>query len=192
MNDIPVWRGLTTPKPIKNHEFDKVWTCGDLIRSGDKYYIHPHSNRVTTEGELGKLIIMHEVIPGTIGLKAPYKTIHGTAIFDGDIVAYQGPLGFDDFSCVAVVHLGEYDQDGSGGEYPASKVYGWYVEIDHLSVIPDWANDDPDMFPECLHQQSLQKVANFCRVIGNIHADKHLLKAFAELHPDTDTAQTET
>lgn len=178
MSDNPVWRGLTTQKRIQNHAFNKVWTSGDLICSGDKYYIHPHSNHITTEGELGKLIVMHEVFPETIGLRAPYNTMHGIAIFDGDIVTYPGPQGYDDFSCVSVVHLGEYDQDGSGGEYSPCKVNGWYVEIDHFAIVPDWAQDDPYMFPWYLHQQSLQEVAGTCRVIGNIHADMHLLKAF--------------
>lgn len=194
MSDIPVWRGLTTPKPKKSDEFNSIWIEGDLIVSGGdkKCYIHPRSNRVIAEVSSGRLIVMHEVIPETVGMKAPYKTMCDTAIFDGDIVAYPGPLGYDDFSCVSVVHLGEYGQDGSGGEYPPHKVNGWYVEIDHFSIIPDWAQDDPTFFPEYLHQQSLQEVASTCRVIGNIHADKHLLKAFAELLPATDQAQAET
>lgn len=60
-----VFRAKTTSKQ-ENHEFNNVWVEGDLIRSGGKYYIHPIGNKVDVKGELGKIIIMHEVRPETI------------------------------------------------------------------------------------------------------------------------------
>lgn len=60
-----MFKGKTTRKQ-KGMEFDEVWVEGDLIHSGNKLYIHPVSNSVTVEGELGKLIVMHQVIPETV------------------------------------------------------------------------------------------------------------------------------
>ena len=59
-----VFRAKTTSK--HRSDFDNIWVEGNLIRSGEKYYIHPDGNRVSVKGELGKLIIMHEVLPETI------------------------------------------------------------------------------------------------------------------------------
>ena len=60
-----MYRGLTTKKE-NSHEFNETWVEGDLIHSGDKVYIHPVSNRVSVKGELGSLIVMHEVQPDTV------------------------------------------------------------------------------------------------------------------------------
>ena len=58
------FRALT----VKNsgREFNEVWVEGDLIHSKGKTYIHPISNAVTVKGEIGRLIIMHEVNPETV------------------------------------------------------------------------------------------------------------------------------
>lgn len=60
-----MYRGLTTKKE-NACEFNETWVEGDLIHSGDKVYIHPVSNRVSVKGELGSLIVMHEVQPDTV------------------------------------------------------------------------------------------------------------------------------
>lgn len=62
-----IYKGLTTKKN-DNGEFNETWVEGDLIHSGDKFYIHPISNKVKVENELGSIIIMHEVQPNTITL----------------------------------------------------------------------------------------------------------------------------
>ena len=53
---------------VKNNsrEFNEVWVEGDLIHSKGKTYIHPISNAVTVKGDIGRLIIMHEVKPETV------------------------------------------------------------------------------------------------------------------------------
>lgn len=66
MNREILFRAKTTKKNNPNHAFDEKWVEGDLIRSGGKYYIHPIGNKVSVEGELGKIIIMHEIDPGTL------------------------------------------------------------------------------------------------------------------------------
>lgn len=80
-----LFRGKTTSKGGK-HEFNNVWVEGDLIVSDGRYYIHPRSNRVRVEGELGKLIVMHEVVPETVGQHTGLKDVTGKMIFTGDIV----------------------------------------------------------------------------------------------------------
>lgn len=61
-----IFKAKTTKKDNSNHAFNNVWVEGDLIRSREKYYIHPIANAVDVDGELGRLIVMHEVIPETI------------------------------------------------------------------------------------------------------------------------------
>ena len=62
-----IYRAKTTPKD-GNQEFNEVWVQGDLIHSGNKVYIHPITNKVHVQGEIGKLIVMHEVIPETVSV----------------------------------------------------------------------------------------------------------------------------
>ena len=78
-----LFRGLTTRKPC-SHEFNYIWVEGDLIISDGKYYIHPRSNTVRVQGELGKLIVMHEVIPETVGQFTGLPDRKGKKIFVGD------------------------------------------------------------------------------------------------------------
>ena len=62
---MEIYKGLTTKKE-NSHEFNETWVEGDLIHSGEKVYIHPISNKVSVQGELGRLIVMHEVQPNTV------------------------------------------------------------------------------------------------------------------------------
>jgi hypothetical protein len=63
-----IYRAKTTKKEKERQEFNETWVKGDLIHSGGKLYIHPIGNRVTVKGELGRLIVMHEVQPETVCL----------------------------------------------------------------------------------------------------------------------------
>ena len=80
-----LWRGKTTPKP-NGEEFNNVWVKGDLIRSANRYYIHPVANAVKVQNELGRLIVMHEVDPLTLGRCIGSTDVKGNLIFEGDIL----------------------------------------------------------------------------------------------------------
>ena len=112
-----------------------------------------------------------EVDPSTVGQYTGLKDKNGKRIFEGDLVQYNT---FDDFSCCSAVKFGEYDQDGSSGEYTPSVCVGWYVEVCGFTC-PDWAEDDPIFFKDCQKQQNLLEVNEMCEVIGNIHDDIDLL-----------------
>ena len=80
-----IWRGKTKPKS-NGKAFRNGWVEGNLIQSGDKYYIHPISNLVNVQGKLGRLVVMHEVDPETLGECTGLRDKNGKLIFEGDIV----------------------------------------------------------------------------------------------------------
>lgn len=116
-----------------------------------------------------------DVDPSTAGQYTGLQDKNGKRIFEGDVVRYNT---FNDFDCHSVVKIGEYEQDGSGGEYSPIKCYGFYVDVDNFTC-PDWAEDDPSCFSEYLAQQNLLEVAAECEVIGNIHDNPELLEGGA-------------
>lgn len=118
---------------------------------------------------------------GVSNIDVDYKSIgqytgltdkNGKKIFEGDIVQYST---YDDFDCQSIVKFGEYEQDGSDGEYKAMDCLGFYVEVDNFTC-PDWCDNEPERFHDYLKQQSLAEIANQCEIIGNIHDNSELLK----------------
>ena len=113
----------------------------------------------------------HTVITETVGQYTGLTDKNGRRIFEGDIVQYNI---YDDFDCQSVVKFGEYNQDGSAGEYSARKCIGFYVDVDNFTC-PDWCEDAPDYFPKHFKQQNVLEVARDCQVIGNIHDNPDIL-----------------
>lgn len=84
MEDRYLYKAKTTPK--EKGEFNNVWVTGNLIVSNGKYYIHPVDNVVNVKNEIGRIIVMHEVIPDTICQCTGLKDKDGKLIRENDIV----------------------------------------------------------------------------------------------------------
>ena len=113
-----------------------------------------------------------EVIPETVGQYTGLTDKNGKRIFEGDIVRYNT---YDDFDCQSVAKFGEYNQDGSAGEYSASKCIGFYVDVDNFTC-PDLCEYGSNCFSNYLKQQNILEVAQYCEIIGNIHDNPELME----------------
>lgn len=83
MEDRYLYKAKTTTKG--KGEFNNVWVTGNLIISNGKYYIHPVGNVVNVKNEIGRIIVMHEVIPDTICQCTGLKCKNGKLIWENDI-----------------------------------------------------------------------------------------------------------
>lgn len=66
MNREIIFKAKTTKKNDLKHEFNEKWVEGNLILCGGKAYIHPVSNKIDVTGEIGRIIVMHEVDQETL------------------------------------------------------------------------------------------------------------------------------
>lgn len=96
-----LFKAKTTKKHNRKHDFNDVWVEGDLVRSGGKYYIHPIANKVKIDGELGKVIIVHEVDQNTICQFTGLTDKNGQKIWENDIIE-------DDVNCYRVYWSKKY------------------------------------------------------------------------------------
>lgn len=93
MEDRYLYKAKTTPK--EKGEFNNVWVTGNLIVSNGKYYIHPVGNVVNVKNELGRIIVMHEVISDTICQCTGLKDMNGRLIWENDVVKEITTINFD-------------------------------------------------------------------------------------------------
>lgn len=73
------FRGLC----VADGELKGKFVYGDLLQKNGKTYITPHANAVNVNGHIGKLIVMHEVDPETVGQYCEYFSLK---FYKGDIV----------------------------------------------------------------------------------------------------------
>lgn len=118
-----IFKAKTTKKNNK-HAFNEVWVEGDLIISGGKYYIHPNANKVDTNGELGKIIVMHEVAKNTICRCTGLTDKNGEKIWENDVLRGHG-----NNKDLAKVVLGEFNVIDVELLEVADKVIGWHTEV---------------------------------------------------------------
>ena len=98
MENRYLYKAKTTPKE-KGGEFNNIWVIGNLIVSNGKYYIHPVGNIVNVKNEIGRIIVMHEVIPDTICQCTGLKGKNGKLIWENDIVELLGHRGVIKYAC---------------------------------------------------------------------------------------------
>ena len=149
-----LFRGKTYPKE-QGVAFNNVWVEGDFVVSRDKYYIHPRANAFEVNNELSKLVIMHEVIPESVGEYVGLKDKNGKKIFEGDIIEY----GYSNF--IIVFDRTGWDSGvGLTGFALYNKFYGYEKDAE--------TNEEFICADRCIDLGELE-------VIGNIHDNNELL-----------------
>ena len=153
---------------------DGEWVEGILFNAEEDTFIIPHGNEYSYNPIEGLAFDVYgcKVAPETVGQYTGLTDKNGKRIFEGDIVRYNT---YDDFDCQSVVKFGEYNQDGSAGEYSANKCIGFYVDVDNFTC-PDWCEYGSNCFSNYLKQQNILEVAQYCEIIGNIHDNPELME----------------
>lgn len=85
MNREILFKAKTTKKDNPKHEFSEKWVEGNSILCKGKAYIHPMSNKVGITGEIGRMIVLHEVIPDTLCQYTGGRDKYHTKIWENDI-----------------------------------------------------------------------------------------------------------
>ena len=126
-----LFKAKTTKKDNPKHEFNEKWVEGNLILCGEKVYIHPISNKFKTTGEIGRIIVLHEVIPDTLCQFTGLTDKNGKKIWENDIL--RGHANNED---LAKVIFGEFKVIDVETLEAVDNCVGWHtgvIETDTLS-----------------------------------------------------------
>lgn len=104
----------------------------------------------------------------------------GRMIFENDILQYNIFCGTH-FDCHSVVRYGEFEQDGSKGEYGAAKCYGPFVKVENFTIEDD-EYYSANNFPKYEEEESIYGVVRYNNavVIGDIHTNPEVLATAKE------------
>ncbi|KLV25701.1 hypothetical protein ABW02_15120 [Niallia circulans] len=139
------------------------WVYGSLIMIAPEV-----APTIVTTGSsaVGYSQIEHKVDIDTVG---QFVEVQGKKCFEGDIIQYLNVIGAN---TIGIIRFGEYEQDGSGGEYTATKCLGFYVE--RVNTKPfEWQDEVFEY--EYEKHVSLAGIEEF-KVIGNIHDNREILE----------------
>lgn len=138
------------------------WVYGSHLKAGTGLeYIIPQ-NIVAQD------LPTYTVDPDTVGELTGLKDKNGKEIYEGDIVSCNY-MDWKRFS--AQVKFGEYEQDGSGGEYSGTTCIGFYAEAINKELLDEF---DCRLTPEYMETTSLLSFVDI-EIIGNIHEEPELL-----------------
>lgn len=84
-------------------------------------------------------------------------------VFVGDLIYVTQWHG----NYIASVEFGEYEQDGSGGEYPPSKCFGFYAKAVN-PTITDEKGFEYEIVPDYLIQNSMLRLDSY-KCIGTVY-----------------------
>lgn len=179
---------------IRDVNYFGNWLFGDIVHHDNGYVSYVGQN--PADGTM----VVKQLLPATVGVstgkfdttkwdeltteeqalflypleggKRSKEDWKGKLIFTNDIIQYR--MEEEGYDCYAIVKLGEYNQDGSGGEYPPVKCKGYYVVVDNITC----DNDDPENFPKHKLERNLLEVIEHCKVIGDIHTNPDYMLDF--------------
>jgi hypothetical protein len=127
---------------IAEGELKGKWVYGNLIRSKDlpfpKWYIHPLVQRVNVEKHLGRLVVMHEVDPETVGQHIGRTDDNGNKLYDKQRVKFTnislGRFTKDEVWAEGVI---AYNKDSASFYIKQSEDYGWNLHHSSVQVLEE-------------------------------------------------------
>ena len=87
MNERYLYRGKYAGRC---KSFEECWVFGDLVYLTREPHIHPQNNTTTvTDTDLAKILVMHPVVPDTVGQCTGLRDKNGMLVFEGDFIKFR-------------------------------------------------------------------------------------------------------